>query len=409
MPQKPRERSALIGDWPRLKPELPAADPVERPGFETICARYAEQAEAQCGAAAPPIYQTSTFFYPDVETFTKRLSAEGNRYDYTRGGNPTVQLLEAKLARLEHGAWADCFGSGMGAISAAINACVQAGSHVVAVAHCYGPTRWYLNHLRRFDVSTTFVNSIDPQAFLDAIKPETTLIYLESPTSGRFEVPEIEPIAKAARERGITTIYDNSWATPYFFTPLDLGVDLSVHSASKYINGHSDVVAGVVIGNDRGLRQRVWDELVLCGATLDPFAAWLMLRGLRTLALRMEQHQKSGLTIARFLEQHPAVALVRHPGLESHPEHSVACRQFRGYSGLFSFEPIDPSRETMARFIDRLRLFSNAVSWGGPESLIIGGTMFSDRPDRPQTVIRVSIGLESTENLIADLKQALEG
>jgi len=400
--------SGLPNLWPRVKPEFEIDEPLPDAGFETICARYAENPQRQLGAAAPPVYQTSTFIYPDAEAFEHRRTEAAATYDYSRCANPTNQILEAKLARLENAAWADCFGSGMGAISAAINACVKSGEHVVAVAHCYGPTRWYLEHLKRFGVETTFVNSVEPRDFVAAMRPETRLVYLESPTSGRFDVPEVPPVAAAARERGIVTIFDNSWATPYFQRPLDFGVDLVVHSASKYLNGHSDVVAGVAAGRDERLRRRLWKEAELCGAMLDPFAAWLMLRGLRTLALRMEQHQRSGLAVARMLEQHPKVRQVLHPGLESHAQHAVGRRQLRGYSGLFSFELKDGSREAMHAFLNRLKLFGLGVSWGGYESLVLGGTTFSDRPDRPENLIRLSVGLESIDDLIADLKRALE-
>jgi len=400
-------REAMV-KWQHIKPAAGGADLPAGCGDETVCAHHGEDSERYCGAASPPIYQTSTFIYPDAETFERRCTPESGRYDYSRAANPTNQILEAKLARLEKAEWADCFGSGMAAISAAINTRIAAGAHVVAVAHCYGPTQWYFNHVRRFDVETTFVNSVDPADYIAAIRPNTKLIYLESPTSGRFDVPEIEPVAAVARERGITTIFDNSWASPCFMNPLELGVDMVVHSATKYINGHSDVVAGVVAGRDADLRQLLWNEVELAGGMLDPHAAWLMLRGLRTLPIRMERHQQNGLAVARFLEEHPKVAYVLHPGLESHPQHAAAKKQLRGYSGLFSFALKQQDREAMHRLFDRLRFFGVGVSWGGFESLILGGTLFSTSPERPEWLIRVSVGLETERDLIADLEQALE-
>lgn len=394
--------------WSTIKPRFTCQDPVTNCGFETVCARYGEDPQRQFGAASPPIYQTSTFIYPDADAFEKRCTEQSGRYEYTRGGNPTNQILEAKLARLEKAEWADCFASGMAAVAATINACVAANTHVVAVAHCYGPTQWYLNHIKRFSVETTFVDSVNPEDFTAVIRPNTHLIYLESPTSGRFEVPEIEPITRAARERGITTAFDNSWASPYFQNPLEMGVDLVVHSATKFLNGHSDVVAGVVAGRDQQLRRRIWDEFMLVGGILDPHAAWLILRGLRTLPLRMEHHQENALAVAQMLEEHPKVAYVLHPGLESHPQHAVAKSQLRGYSSLFSFALKEQTREAMHRLFARLKLFSIGVSWGGFESLILGGTLFSKHPDQPEWLIRLHVGLESKKDLIADLKQALE-
>jgi len=391
-------------------PSPPLEDPVAQPGFETLCAHFGEDRVAQRGAAAVPIYQASTFIYPDAESWERRHDPGTLYFEYTRVGNPTTAVLEAKLARLEGGTWALATASGMGAITAALNACLHAGAHVVAPVGIYHPTQRYLRYyLPRFGVDTTFVDSCDPADFVAAIRPNTRVIYLESPTSGLFAVPEIPPITAAAAQRSIITIFDNSWATPYFQNPLKIGCDLVVHSATKYIGGHSDVVGGVVIGRDEQLRRRVFREVELLGAVLDPFAAFLLIRGLRTLALRMEHHQAAGLAVARFLEQHPAVRCVHHPGLPSHPQHQIARRQLRGFSGLFSFELKNQSREATHQFMNRTKLFKIGVSWGGYESLVIGGTLFSKDPAQPTWVIRLHVGLEAVEDLVADVRRALEG
>lgn len=394
--------------WPAAKPPFPCEDPVADPGPETICAHYGEEPERQFGAAAPPVYQTSTFIYPDLETFEKRRTFESTRYDYSRGGNPTVQILEAKLARLERGNWADCFGSGMAAISAAVNACVAADTHVVAVAHCYGPTQWYLQHLQRFGVTTTFVSGTDTAEFERALQANTKLLYLESPTSGRFEVLDVPALVALAQSRGITTIFDNSWASPIYQNPLEVGIDMVVHSATKYLNGHSDVVAGVVAGRDAQIRHRLWHEVELLGGILDPHAAWLMLRGMRTLPLRMERHQSNALAVARALEASEKVKFVLHPGLESHPQRARARAQLRGTGSLFSFALVEQNREAMKRFFERSKLFRIGVSWGGFESLCLGGTLLSESPDKPEWLIRLHVGLESEADLVADVLQALE-
>ncbi|MCG3125335.1 MAG: L-methionine gamma-lyase [Phycisphaerae bacterium] len=378
-------------------------------GVETICTHFAEEPIAQGGGASPPIHQSSTFMFPNAEAFETGRGMGPPQYEYTRVANPTTHILEQKLAALEHGTWARCFGSGMGAIVTAVGACLHAGAHAVVVGQCYGPTRTLMSHyLNRFGVETTYVHSVRSEDFLKAIRPNTRLMYLESPTTGYMEIPEIDPIARACRQRGVTTIFDNSWASPYFQQPLDFGVDLVVHSATKYIGGHSDVVAGAVIGRDDGLRRRVAAEGELLGATLDPFAAWLLIRGLRTLPVRMEQHQRSALALARLLESHPRVARVNHPGLESHPQHAVARRQLSGYSSLFSFQLTENSREATYRVMNRLRLFGIGVSWGGYESLVVGGSLFGHDPQRPDWIIRLYVGLESTDDLLADLSQALE-
>jgi cystathionine beta-lyase len=390
-------------------PPPPLDEPVPDAGFETLCEHFAEDRTTFRGAVAVPIYQASTFVYPNVEAWEHSRDPGSPYFQYTRVGNPTTGILEAKLARLESGRWAFSFGSGMGAISSAINACVHAGAHVVAAAGIYWPTQRYLrNYLPRFGVEATFVDGTDPAAFAAAIRPNTKLMYLESPASGYFDVLDIPPIAAAARERGVVTVFDNSWATPCFQRPLELGCDLVVHSATKYIGGHSDVVAGVVAGRDETLRRRVFRELELLGAVTDPFAAWLLLRGLRTLRLRMEQHQRSGLVIARFLEQHPGVRRVHHPGLESHPRHEIAKRQMSGYGGLFSFELKEQSREAAFRFVNSLKLFSVGVSWGGYESLALAGTFFARASEPPTWLVRLHVGLETTENLVEDVRQALQ-
>ena len=384
-------------------------DPLAAGGFETLCAHYGEHRLAQGGAVAPPIYQTSTFLYPDAEAFERRELPQSPYYDYTRRSNPTTAMLEAKLARLERGNWARCFASGMGAITTAINASITAGAHVVAVGQCYLPTHRYLEqYLERFNVKTTFVQSCRPEDFIAAMREETSLVYLESPTSGYFDVLEIAPIVEAARQRGITTIFDNSWASPYFQQPLDFGCDLVVHSATKYIGGHSDVVGGIVVGRDEERREKLCYEAELLGASPDPFAAWLLMRGLRTLAVRMEQHQRSGLAVARMLEEHPRVQRVQHPGLQSHPQHTLAERQLGGYSSLFSFSLEDQTRAATHRFLNKLRLFGIGVSWGGFESLAIGGVFFNQDPRHARWLIRLHVGLETTADLVEDVRQALE-
>lgn len=387
----------------------PSGDPLVNGGFDTLAAHYGEHRFAHGGAAAPPIYQSSTFVYPDAEAFDRRDLAQSPYYDYTRRSNPTTALLEAKLAKLERGTWARCFASGMGAITAAINLNVSSGAHIVAVGNCYTPTHRYLHdYLKRFDVSVTFVHDADPSAFVDALREETALLYLESPTFGLFDVLDVSALTTLARERGILTIFDNSWATPCFQNPLELGCDLVIHSATKYIGGHSDALGGVIVGRDEDLRQRVAIEGELLGATLDPFASWLLLRGLRSLRLRMEQHQRSGLAVARMLAEHPKVQHVRHPGLETHPQHALATRHLRGFAGMFSFALSEQSREATHRVLNRLRLFHIGPSWGGYESLAVGGLLFNHDPKSSPWLIRLHCGLESTEDLVADVCQALE-
>ncbi len=378
------------------------------PGAETICCHLADDRHRLGGSAATPIFQASTFVYPDLEAFEQRKQPGTPYFEYTRVGNPTTSVLQAKLAKLEQAEWSYVLSSGMAAICAALNACLHTGAHIVVVERCYYPAARYLrNYLPRFGVDSTFVAGTNADDFIAALRPETRVVYLESPTSGAFEVVDLQPIIAAAKERDITVIFDNSWASPLFFNPLAIGCDLVVHSATKFIGGHSDVVAGVVAGRSEQLERRVFREVELVGGTIDPFAAWLLLRGVRTLSVRMERHQSNALAVARTLETHSKVRRVRHPGLPSHPEHERARDLFHGSSSLFGFELVDQSQAAARRFIDALQLFHIGVSWGGYESLALGGTFFS-APSDPALIIRLHVGLETEADLIRDVEQALD-
>lgn len=383
-------------------------DPSRRPGVETLCIHFGEDREERHGAAAPPLYQCSTFTYPDCEQFVGRTGPECDRYDYTRVCNPTTELLECKIAELECGESARAFGSGMAAISAAVLSCLKSGDHVVCIDTVYGPTRRLLSdYLPRLGIETTYVRGTDPSHFEAALRPQTRLIYLESPSSLLFELQDLGAVAKLARERGITTICDNSNATPLYQNPLALGVDLVVHSATKYLSGHSDLVAGFVAGSRQRLTALSSREGELLGGILDPFASWLLLRGLRTLSVRLERHQKNAMALARLLESDPRVARVLYSGLENHPQASLARRQMRGHSGMLSFELRQGSREATFAVVDALNLFGIAVSWGGYESLAIPVEVTDPADGRKKWLIRLSVGLESVEDLKADLYQAL--
>lgn len=394
---------------------------MREPGFETLCAHFGEDPTRYAGAAVPPLYQNSLFTSPDTDAFLHRTARHPEVYDYTRVANPTTDILEAKLAVLERMEAARCFGSGMAAVSGAILHGVRSGDHVIAVDSVYGPARMFLSdYLARFEVSVTYVPGTDPQQFADALRPNTRLFYLESPSSLIFQIQDLRAVCTLARERGILTVMDNSWASPYFQNPAEFGVDLVLHSATKYLGGHSDLVAGVVMGSAAAIKSLRCDEGCLLGGVLDPFAAWLMLRGLRTLPIRLERHQQNALAVAHFLEAHPRVARVFYPGLPSHPQYALAQSQMRGSSGLFSFALKDGDRAAACAFVDRLRYFGIAVSWGGYESLAIPSTLPQDPGESPAVPgvmamggkfvwgARLHIGLETVEDLLEDLESALE-
>lgn len=368
---------------------------------EDICAHWGEDPETFLGAVVPPIFQSSIFVAPSCEA---RKSSE--RYIYTREANPTIDILNAKMAALEGAEEARSFASGMAAISAAVMSQLRNGDHVVCVRNAYYPTKALLqDYLSRFGVTVTFVRGDTVQDFEAAICPNTRMFYLESPTSVNLLLQPIEEVCALARSRDIVTVIDNTWATPLFQRPIRMGVDIVVHSATKYLGGHSDVIAGVVCTSRRHI-EAIHRELSLKGGALDPFAAWLVLRGLRTLPTRLQQHQHNAMQVAQWLAQHPAVHNVLYPGMPSHPQYALACRQMNGFCGLLSFTLKCNTREAATTATDALKLFQRGVSWGGYESLALPN-LIDDYDGHQRWGLRVHIGLERVESLIADLEQAL--
>lgn len=397
-----------IMPWERHCHTEPFVDADRPPGFETTCIHFAEDREANLGAPAPPLYQCSTFTYPTAEQFENRRSLEPLRYIYTRESNPTTLLLERKIAELEMAEAARAYSSGMAAISAAILSCVKAGDHVITIDTVYGPTRRLLSdYLPRFNIETTYVRGTEPSHFEQALRPNTKLIYLESPSSLLFELQDLAAVASLARRRGISTACDSSNATPYFQNPIALGIDLSIQTATKYIGGHSDLVAGFVAGSNERMQPMASMEGELLGGIADPFCSWLMLRGLRTLGVRLDRHQRNAMQVARLLESDARVARVYYDGLESHPQAVLARKQMRGHSGMLSFTLRDGRREAAYAVVNALKYFGIAVSWGGYESLALPLEVSDPANGRKQWIIRLSIGLESVEDLKADLYQAL--
>lgn len=379
---------------------------------EWICGRLGEDEPWVMGAVNPPVFENSLFTFGTAKELGEALRDEDERYVYWRGTNPTVDLAQRKLAALERGERAKCFASGMGAISATISSLVSAGDHVLVLGAVYGPTTQFLRYLEKFGVTHTHV--ADLQSCDSAITQTTRLLYFESPSYLRYEVFDIREVTTWAVERGLVTVMDNTWSTPIFQKPLTMGVDLVVHSLSKYVGGHSDLVGGVVAGPSRLIRPLARTEYQLYGAAMSPHDAAKVIKGLRTLPVRMAAHQERGLAVARFLAGHPAVRRVNHPGLPSHPGHGLALRQMTGFSSLFSLELDTGSREEVATFLDLLRHFRVGVSWGGFESLVNAPALTTEESVRatmgvPVGLVRLSVGLEAADTLIKDLGLALEG
>ena len=385
---------------------------------ETMLTHFAEDKTDYKGALVPPIFQNSLFTFESWDAISDAFDDRANSFIYSRGNNPTVDTAQKKIAQMAGGERALLFASGMAAIAAAVMHCVEKDGHMIAVKNIYGPANnliyRYLSD--KMNVSATFVSGLDISDFENAIQSNTHLIYLESPSSGIFSLQDIQAVTALAKRRGIKTIIDNTWATPYFQKPLLMGVDLEVHSCSKYLVGHSDVIAGVVIGSNDLVNQIFRREYEWIGARIAPMDAWLITRSLRTLPMRMNTHQDSALRIADFLERHPRIEKVNHPGLKSFPQYDLGKRQMTGYSGLLSFRLKTNDLNQVKTFFNSLDLFQIGVSWGGHESLIYAlaiGYMKEMTPEQFAATslvygdMRISVGLENVNDLIEDLEQGL--
>ena len=378
-----------------------------------LCLGHDEAIHEHDGAMMPPLVQTSLFAKPSVAALIEGLGQEHRHHVYTRGQNPTVEVLEKKLASLERGEACKCFASGMAAVSAVLTGLLESGDHVLFVNQIYGPTLQLAAHLARFGIQHDRILEPNPEAVARAIRPNTRLIYVESPGTMLFRMVDLAQLTSLARERNIRTAMDNTWATPLFQKPIEQGVDLVIHSCTKYIGGHSDVVAGAVIGPEALMTKLFYNAFLLFGGALAPFDAWLLIRGLRTLPTRMVRHHQDGLKVARFLEAHPAVRRVFHP-LVRGEDRALAEKQLTGCSGLFSFELDTDRHEPVWAFIDRLKLFRIGISWGGVESLAVTpnrGTNQAalEKLGIPAGTVRLSVGLEGPDSLIEDLDRALKG
>lgn len=366
-------------------------------------------------SVAAPIYQTTTFRADTSGEFAQRAQATRNPRFYTRYGNPTLREVETLLARLEGAEDALVTASGMGAITAAVLSCVRAGDHVVAQREVYSGTgELFSAVLPRFGVEVTLVDQTDTAAFASACTPRTALIYVETPSNPLLRITDLRAVAALGRERNVRTIADNTFATPLNQRPLECGIDLVVHSATKYLGGHSDVSAGAIAGT-REMLEACWRTAVVTGAVLGPIDAWLLLRGMRTLALRVRQSNATAQSLAEFLETHEAVRRVHYPGLPAHPQHALARSQMTGFGGVLSFE-IEGGADRAERVISAMRIASRAASLGGTESLAVApAAMWSGALDEAglralgvsPSLIRFSVGIESAADLRSDLDRAL--
>lgn len=377
-------------------------------GFSTKAIHTGQEADTATGATIVPIYQTSTF--------TQEKIGITKGYDYSRSDNPTREALEKAIAALENGKHGLAFASGLAAETAILST-LKPGDNIVAADDLYGGTyRLFTKIIANQGITTTFADGTNPASIESLITKNTKLIWIETPTNPLLRLSDIQSITKIAKDRGVLLVVDNTFATPYFQKPLDLGADIVVHSVTKYINGHSDVVGGAVITSNEELFQQIKFYQNAAGNILGPFDSWLTLRGLKTLAVRMELHEKNAQRIAEFLVSNPNVITVNYPGLETHPQHELAKKQMTGFGGMISFE-IQGGIPEVNKFVENLKIFSLAESLGGVESLVSHPAQMTHASIPAyqrkniginDNLVRLSIGIEDVEDLIADLKYALD-
>ena len=376
--------------------------------FETLAIHAGERPDKAFGAISVPIYQTSTFAFQDV--------GKTRGYDYSRTANPTRKVLEDTIAQLEGGKAGFAFATGMAA-EATVMHLLKAGDHVISGDDVYGGTyRLFQNVMRDFGLEFTFLRMDNRERIERAIRPDTRMLWLETPSNPLLNIVDVEMAVDIAKKYNLMTVIDNTFATPYFLRPFDYGVDLVVHSTTKYLNGHCDVVGGAVVTTTDELTQRVQFLLNAMGTCASPFDCWLVLRGIETLPVRMKQHEENASAVANYLVGRPSVNKVFYPGLESHPGHEIARRQMKGFGGVVSFET-EGGTESVNAFLRRLKVFSLAESLGGVASLaehpatMSHASMPKDYREKAgitDELVRLSVGLENIDDLIEDLEQALK-
>lgn len=395
--------------------------------LDTLAIHAGEEPDPSTGALTPPIHMSSTFRLPRFGPALFNALTMGTPdapYVYVRWGHPTARVLEEKMAALEGGEAALALSSGMAAVSALLFTFLDRGDHIIASEVCYaGSVELFGLHLQRYGIDVSLVDTSDPEQVRQALRPRTKMVYVETPANPILRLSDIAALAEIAHDAGALLVVDSTWAGPCLQRPLALGADYVIHSATKYLNGHGDALGGIIVGPASGIHRIRKEALVHLGGAISPFNAWLIARGLVTLPLRMARHSESALTIARFLESHPAVARVIYPGLESHPQHDLARRQMRAFGGMLTFQ-LKGGLGAAITLAEKVRLFQYATSLGHARSLLfyyptdvyVDSAPYLTREQKERIrewmgegVVRVSVGLEDPQDLIADLDQALRG
>lgn len=372
--------------------------------------------EDALGSATVPIYQTSTFAFKDADHGAACFAGESDGFIYTRIGNPTIGALESQIAELESGFGGIAVSSGMAAVTTIYMAILGQGAHIVSSAAVYGPSRVVMEqHFSRFGVESTYVNSEDIEEIKNAIRPNTKLIFIETPANPTMGITDIEAVCKIAKEHGILVAVDNTFCSPYLQKPLDLGADIVFHSMTKFLNGHADIVAGIIVAKEEAIYKKLRTMMINMGCNMDPHQAYMVIRGLKTLGIRIDRAQENAIKVAEFLEKHPKIEWVKYPGLASHPQFNLAKKQMNGPGCMISFE-LKGGVEAGKILQNNVKLAILAVSLGGVETLIQHPASMThskmDKASREKAgitdgLVRFAVGIENVEDIISDLEQAL--
>ena len=385
-------------------------------GFNSQLIHYSGHHD-EYGSATVPIYQTSTFSFDSAEDGAQCFSGEKDGYIYTRIGNPTIKALERQVAVLEHGYDSVAVSSGMAAVTTIYMALLNAGDHMVSSAAVYGPSRVVMEqHFSRFKVESTYVNTADLSAIKAAIKPNTKLIYIETPANPTMDITDIRACAELAHSIGALLVVDNTFCSPYLQNPIDMGADVVFHSVTKFINGHADIVGGIIIAKEKEVYARIRGMMVNMGCNMDPHQAYLVIRGLKTLGIRVDRAQENAIKVAEFLENHPKIEWIKYPGLKSFTQKDLVEKQMKGPGTMISFG-LKGGLESGRKLMNNVHLAILAVSLGGVESLIQHPASMTHSKMSPEArqksgiydeLVRFSVGIENVEDIIGDLSQALD-
>jgi len=389
---------------------------VENSGFNTKLI-HAGEIHDQFGSATVPIYQTSTFSFESAEEGARCFAGESNGYIYTRIGNPTINALERQIATLENGFGAIAVSSGMAAATTIYLSLLSTGDHIISTDAIYGPARGVMEkQFVRLGFQSTYINTTNIENIKKAIQPNTKVLYIETPANPTMDITDLKACAKLAHKHGIILVVDNTFCSPYLQNPLDFGADVVFHSMTKFINGHADIVAGIIIAKEEKLYKQLRNMMVLMGCNMDPHQAYMVLRGLKTLSIRIDRAQENAFKVAEFLENHPKVAWIKYPGLKSHPQHELGKNQMKGNGSMISFG-LKTGFEGAKKLLNNVHLALLAVSLGGVESLIqhpasMTHAKVSDEDKQKAGItddlIRYAVGIEDVNDIINDLKHGLE-